>query len=71
MSKLNQILRKAQSYAQRNPDKVSKYADKAGSFVNKQTKGKYADKVDGALNKLESFTGHRRGRDGRDTPGPF
>lgn len=69
MSKLDQILRKAQSFAQKNPEKVSKYADKAGSFVNKQTKGKYADKVDGVLNKVDGFTGHRRGRDDRDTPG--
>lgn len=69
MSKLDQILRKAQNYAQQNPDKISKYADKAGSFVNKQTKGKYADKVDGALNKVDSFTGHDRRRDDRDTPG--
>lgn len=66
MSKLDQILRKAQRFAQQNPDKISKYADKAGGFVNKQTKGKYADKIDGALNKLDSFTGHhRRGDDGR------
>lgn len=70
MSKLDQILRKAQQYAQKNPDKVSKYADKAGSFVNKQTKGKYADKVDGALNKLDGFTGHRRDRDDQDPHGP-
>lgn len=71
MSKLDNILRKAQSYAKKNPDKVSKVADKAGSFVNKRTKGKYADKVDGALNKLDSFTGHRRHRDDRGNPGPL
>lgn len=69
MSKLGRILGKAQSYAQKNPEKVTKYADKAGSFVNRKTNGKYADKVDGALNKVESFTGKRHGRGGRDAAG--
>ncbi|MFV0533809.1 MAG: antitoxin [Cumulibacter sp.] len=62
MGKFNQILRKAQQFAEKNPDKISKVADKAGSFVNKQTKGKYADKVDGVLNKVDSFTGNERDR---------
>ena len=63
MGKFDQVLRKAQSYAQRNPDKVAKYADKAGSFVNKRTKGKYAGQIDGALSKLDAFTGKQRRRD--------
>ena len=65
MGKLDQILRKAQSYVQRNPDKVAKYADKAGDFVNKRTKGKYAGQIDGALNKLDGFSGNQRRRDDR------
>ncbi|WP_106850400.1 antitoxin [Blastococcus sp. Marseille-P5729] len=65
MGKLDGILRKAQQYAQRNPDKVNGFADKAGSFVNKRTKGKYAGQIDGALNKLEGLTGQRRRDDGR------
>ena len=66
MGKLDQILRKAQSYAQKNPDKVAKYADKAGSFVKKQTKGKYDGQIDGALNKLDAFTGQQRRRADND-----
>lgn len=65
MSKLDQFLRKAQDYAQRNPEKVAKYADKAGTFVNKRTKGKYSGQVDGVLNKLDAFTGKHRRRDDR------
>lgn len=71
MGKLDQILRKAQSYAQRNPDKVAKVADKAGTFVNKRTKGKYAGQIDGALNKLDSFTGKRRPRDDKSGGGSW
>ncbi|WP_153506136.1 antitoxin [Cumulibacter manganitolerans] len=66
MSKLDQILRKAQSFAQRNPDKVAKYAEKAGTFVNKRTQGKYAGQIDGALNRLDAFTGKPRRRPDND-----
>lgn len=68
MGKLDGILRKAQQYAQRNPDKVNSFADKAGDFVNKRTKGKYAGQIDGALNKVEGLTGQRRRHDDGRSP---
>lgn len=62
MSRFSQILGKAQAYATRNPDKVANIAGKAGDFVNKRTKGKYAAQIDGALNKVDAFAGKQRPR---------
>lgn len=42
----------ARRYAKNNPDKVRHYTDKAGAFVDKQTKGKYHDKIDNIVRKV-------------------
>ncbi|RZS44130.1 antitoxin protein of toxin-antitoxin system [Herbihabitans rhizosphaerae] len=50
-------------YARKHPDKVQKATQRAAAFVDKRTKGKYHDKIDDAVRKVQSAT---RGRpDGR------
>ncbi|MGH3995135.1 MAG: antitoxin [Pseudonocardiaceae bacterium] len=48
----------ARRYARNNPDKVNRWADKAGQFVDKRTKGKYHKKIDNAVRKVHSSTGN-------------
>ena len=50
----------ARAYAKRNPDKVNRMASKAGDFLDKQTKGKYRNQIDGAKRRVRSFTGDQR-----------
>lgn len=47
----------ARRYVKNNPDKVHKYTQKAGSFVDKQTKGKYHDKIDNVVRKVDKSVG--------------
>lgn len=42
----------ARRYAKKNPEKVSRMAENAGRFVDKQTKGKYHDKIQTAVRKV-------------------
>ncbi|GAA5123675.1 antitoxin [Haloechinothrix salitolerans] len=42
----------ARRYARNNPEKVRQYTEKAGSFVDKQTKGKYHNKIDNVVRKI-------------------
>ncbi|WP_436491883.1 antitoxin [Actinokineospora sp. HUAS TT18] len=44
----------ARKYAAKHPDKVDRMATKAGRIIDQRTKGKYHDKIDGALTKLRS-----------------
>jgi hypothetical protein len=53
----------ARALAKHNPDKVNRAAEKAGQFVDRQTKGKYHQQIDNAMRKVRSFTGDER-------PGP-
>ncbi|HET9143928.1 antitoxin [Actinophytocola sp.] len=46
----------ARQYVKNNPDKVSRMAEQAGRFINKQTKGKYNHKVDSAVAKVRTAT---------------
>jgi hypothetical protein len=46
----------ARRYVRKNPDKVTKLAENAGRFVDKQTKGKYHERIDGAVRKVRSAT---------------
>ena len=46
----------ARRYVRNNPDKVNRYADKAGQFVDKRTKGKYHRHIDGAVRKVRATT---------------
>jgi len=44
----------ARKYAQKNPEKVSRLADQAGTFLDRQTKGKYHHQIDGAVQKAKN-----------------
>ncbi|GAA1763276.1 antitoxin [Kocuria aegyptia] len=66
---------KAKQLAQRNPDKVEKVLDQAGSFVDKRTGRKYERHVDTVQQKARQFLGggHASGGrtpDGRTPGGP-
>jgi hypothetical protein len=50
----------ARRYARNNPEKINKWADSAGRFVDKRTKGKYHKKINGALQKVHSSTANKR-----------
>jgi hypothetical protein len=56
----------ARAYAKKNPEKVNQYVGKAAKFVDDRTKGKYHDRIAGAVRKVNSVTGP----DGRPGPGP-
>ena len=43
----------ARQWAKNNPDKAQAYIDKAGSVVDKQTKGKYSKKITKASTKAK------------------
>jgi hypothetical protein len=47
----------ARRYAKRNPEKVNRFAGQAAQFVDKKTKGKYHDQLDGAVRKVRQVTG--------------
>nr|WP_173135941.1 antitoxin [Kibdelosporangium persicum] len=52
----------ARRYAKKNPEKVAQMADKAGKFVDRQTKGKYHHQIENAVRKV-------KGRPGPGAPG--
>ncbi|WP_308116941.1 antitoxin [Pseudonocardia sp. WMMC193] len=54
----------ARRYAQKNPDKASRYLDQAVEFVDKQTKGKYHGQIAGVADKAKGAAGIKR------NPGP-
>ena len=43
-------------YAKNHPDKVNKWAEQAGQFIDKRTKGKFHNKITGAIQKVHSAT---------------
>jgi hypothetical protein len=47
----------AVQYAKRNPEKVNKLADGAARFIDKQTHGRYHDKIDSAVRRVRQATG--------------
>lgn len=47
----------ARRYAQKNPDKVRQFTDKAASFADKQTKGKYSNQINQAKHKVTEVAG--------------
>ncbi|ONI82822.1 hypothetical protein ALI144C_17260 [Actinosynnema sp. ALI-1.44] len=47
----------ARRYARKNPEKVARMADKAGQFVDKQTKGKYHAQIQNAVTKVKGRPG--------------
>lgn len=44
----------ARRYARKNPDKVSKYAEQAGRFVDQRTKGRYSSQINGAVRNVKN-----------------
>lgn len=46
-----------------NPDKIKAGVEKAGDLIDKQTGGKYADKVDSVQQKVGSFVDKQNGDD--------
>jgi hypothetical protein len=46
----------AGQYAKKHPDKVNRWAVRAGDFIDKRTKGKYHNRIQGALQKVRSAT---------------
>ena len=48
----------ARRYARNNPEKINRLADKAGSFVDQRTKGKYHKQIHGAVQKVRGTTKH-------------
>lgn len=46
----------ASRYIKKNPDKVNRWAEKAGHFVDRRTKGKYHNQITGAVKKVRSAT---------------
>lgn len=61
---------KAKQLAQRNPDKVDKVLDQAGSFVDKRTGRKYERHVDTVQQKARLFLGGGRAPGDRTSGGP-
>lgn len=50
----------ATKYAKNHPDKVDRWAAKAGQFVDRRTKGKYHDKIGSAVRKVQDSAHGRR-----------
>jgi hypothetical protein len=46
----------ASQYAKKHPDQVNRWAEKAGTFIDKRTKGKYRKQISGAVQKVRSAT---------------
>lgn len=60
MVNLRGLTTKAKQLAQRNPDKVNKVLDQAGSFVDKRTGRKYERHVDTVQQKARKYLGGNR-----------
>lgn len=70
MSMLNKVLSKAQRYAKQHPDKVKKMTNQAARFADQRTKGKYSKQIDGAVRKVDGFTGGEGNDPGHEDGGP-
>ncbi|MFC5290214.1 antitoxin [Actinokineospora guangxiensis] len=51
----------ARNYARKNPQKVERWAAKAGAFVDRKTQGKYHAKIGTAVRRVQD-TAHGRPR---------
>jgi hypothetical protein len=52
----------ARRYARNNPEKVNRMADRAGTFIDRRTKGKYHKTIKGAVRKVYQTTGSMSSR---------
>ena len=43
-------------YVKKNPDKVNRWAEKTGRFLDKRTKGRFHSQIRGAVKKVHSAT---------------
>jgi hypothetical protein len=43
-------------YVKNNPDKINRWAENTGRFIDKRTKGKYHKQIHGAVKKVRSAT---------------
>ena len=43
-------------YVKKHPDQVNRWAAKAANFVDTRTKGKYHNKIEGAVRKVRTAT---------------
>ncbi|MCA1604000.1 MAG: antitoxin, partial [Acidobacteria bacterium] len=43
----------ARKFLRENPDKVNKFADQAGRFVDQRTKGRYHSQIGGVVRKVK------------------
>jgi MT0933-like antitoxin protein len=50
----------ARRYVRNNPEKINRWANRAGTFVDRRTKGKYHTKINTAVRKVHQVTNHRR-----------
>lgn len=55
-------------YVRKHPEKVSQYADQAGRFVDRQTKGKYHGRIDEVVGKVRDFAGPDNRGPGTEPP---
>lgn len=58
---INDLVRKAKSYARQNPDKAKQFIDKIETTVDEKTQGKYRDKVTKAGDAVGGALGVERG----------
>jgi MT0933-like antitoxin protein len=49
----------ARRYVKKNPEKVNRMAEKAATFIDKRTKGRYHGQINEAVRKVRSATDHR------------
>jgi hypothetical protein len=56
----------ARRYVRNNPDTVNRFADSAGRFVDRKTRGKYHNSIEGAVRKIHSSTSNHRASSDRD-----
>ncbi|MGW5053028.1 antitoxin [Actinokineospora sp. NPDC004072] len=50
----------ASSYARKHPEKVDRWAAKAGQFVDRRTNGKYHDRIGSVVRKVQDTAHGRR-----------
>lgn len=63
---INDLVRKAKSYARQNPDKAKQFIDKIETTVDEKTQGKYRDKVTKAGDAVGGALGvEREGQQGQ------
>jgi hypothetical protein len=46
----------ATQYVKKHPDKINRWAEQAGHFIDKRTKGKYHGRIEGAIKKVHTAT---------------